>query len=93
MNQVFQLFSRRCVLVFFDDILVYSPDEDTHVKHLGMVLNVLPDNQFYANEKQCVFEQERIHYLGHWVSTQGVEVDGEKIQVMICWPIPKTVSE
>lgn len=65
MNQVFKLFLQRPVLVFFDDILVYSLDKESHRKHLGMVLNVLKDNQLYVNGKKCVFAQRRIQYLGH----------------------------
>lgn len=73
MNRVFCSFLRRCLLVFFDDILVYSPDLPTHLTHLGMVFNVLRDNSLCANYKKCTFAQELINYLGHWVSAQGVE--------------------
>ena len=52
MNQIFKPFLWRCVLVFFDDILVYSADIDEHAKHLGMVFNVLKDNQLFANKKK-----------------------------------------
>lgn len=92
MNQVFRPFLRRFVLVFFDDILVYSLDLDTHEKHLTMVFNVLSDHKLYANQKKCVFGQSKIHYLCHWVSHQGVQADGSKIQAMVEWPIPKNVS-
>lgn len=92
-NHVFKPFLRRCVLVFFYDIFVYSPDEETNRKHLWMVLNVLRDNQLYANRKKCVFAQRRIQYLGHWVSEKGVEADSEKVKAMVNWPIPKNVIE
>lgn len=65
MNQVFCHFLQRCLLVFFNDTLVCSPDEDMHKKHLGVVLNVLLDNRLYTNRKKYVFGQSRIHYLGH----------------------------
>lgn len=83
MNQVFRPFLRRFVLVFFDGILVYNPNLDTHEKHLTMVFNVLSDHKLYANQKKCAFEQSQIHYLGHWVSCQGVQADGSKIQAMV----------
>lgn len=54
----------------------------THMMHLGMVFNVLRDNALYANQKKCVFAQERVAYLGHWISTRGVEADGDKIQAI-----------
>lgn len=67
MNQIFWPFLRQCILVFFDDILVYSLNEDTHAQHLAMVFNVLRDNQLFGNEK-CVFAQSRINYLRLCVS-------------------------
>ncbi|TYK21513.1 Transposon Ty3-G Gag-Pol polyprotein [Cucumis melo var. makuwa] len=78
MNQVFKPFLRRCVLVFFDDILVYSSDITEHEKHLGMVFATLRDNQLYANRKKCVFAHSQIHYLSHIISKQGVEADQDK---------------
>lgn len=79
MNQVFRPFLRKFILVFFDDILVYSADMESHVKHLTVVFNLLRDHDLRANLKKCRFAQYRIDYLGHWVSAQGVEVDQEKI--------------
>ncbi|KAL0546589.1 hypothetical protein IC582_016500 [Cucumis melo] len=93
MNQVFKPFLRRCVLVFFDDILVYSNDISEHEKHLGMVFTVLRDNQLYANQKKCVFTHSKIQYLGHQISKKGVEADEEKIRNMVSWSRPSDVSE
>ena len=92
MNQVFKPFLRRCVLVFFDDILVYSADIDEHAKHLGMVFNVLKDNQLFANKKKCVIAHSQIQYLGHMISKRGVEADEDKIKKMIDWPPPTNIS-
>lgn len=92
MNQVFKPFLRRCVLVFFDDILVYSADIDEHAKHLGMVFNVLKDNQLFANKKKCVIAHSQIQYLGHMISKRGVEADEDKIKKMINWPPPTNIS-
>ncbi|KAL4018114.1 hypothetical protein IC575_021704 [Cucumis melo] len=93
MNQVFKPFLRRCVLVFFDDILVYSRDITEHEKHLGMVFAVLRDNQLYANHKKCVFAHSKIQYLGHQISKAGVEADEDKIRSMVNWPRPLDVTE
>ena len=92
MNQVFKPFLRRCVLVFFDDILVYSADIDEHAKHLGMVFNVLKYNQLFANKKKCVIAHSQIQYLGHMISKRGVEADEDKIKKMINWPPPTNIS-
>ncbi|TYK15071.1 Ty3/gypsy retrotransposon protein [Cucumis melo var. makuwa] len=92
MNQVFKPFLRRCVLVFFDDILVYSSDITEHEKHLGMVFATLRDNQLYANRKKCVFAHSQIHYLGHVISKHGVEADQDKVKSMLQWPKPKDVT-
>lgn len=91
MNRVFRPFLRRCMLVFFDDILIYNLDFETHMTHLGMVLNVMRDNSLKVNMKKCQFVRDRVEYLGHWVSADGVEADPEKVRAMIEWPTPSNV--
>lgn len=92
MNQVFRPYLRRFVLVFFDDILVYSRSKEEHEEHLAVVLRVLEENKLYANRKKCYFGTSQVEYLGHVISGTGVAVDGEKIKAMLQWPIPKTVK-
>ncbi|KAM6589963.1 hypothetical protein CsatA_012568 [Cannabis sativa] len=92
MNALFKPWLRDCVLVFFDDILVYSPDEVTHLQHLELVLQTLLQHQFFANRKKCSFGQRRIEYLGHVVSGQGVAVDDTKIKAMLEWPLPTSIK-
>ncbi|KAL0540053.1 hypothetical protein IC582_024281 [Cucumis melo] len=91
MNQVFKPFLRRCVLIFFDDILVYSSDITEHERHLGMVFAILRDNQLYANRKKCVFAHSQIQYLGHIISKHGVEADQDKVRSMLQWPQPQDI--
>lgn len=93
MNRVFRPFLRHCVLVFFDDILIYSPDLNTHLTHLGMVFNVMRDNSLKVDLKKCQFAKDRVEYLGHWLSTEDVEADPEKVRSMIEWPITTNVRE
>ncbi|GAU42021.1 hypothetical protein TSUD_90550 [Trifolium subterraneum] len=92
MNDIFRPFLRQFVLVFFDDILVYSRDMSEHQQHLYLVLQVLQDHCFVANHKKCKFGCDQIDYLGHIISGQGVAVDQEKIQCILAWPIPKSVK-
>ncbi|KAI3714972.1 hypothetical protein L6452_21935 [Arctium lappa] len=85
MNDVFQSFLRKFVLVFFDDILVYSKSLDEHKNHLRMVFEVLSRNRLYANRKKCEFNRYRLGYLGHVISSEGVEVDDTKEEQPIAY--------
>lgn len=93
MNEVLKPFLRDFVLVFFDDILIYSATWEDHLVHLDKVLSVLATNQLYVNQKKCLFVQARLEYLGHIVSKEGVSADPSKIQAMLDWPTPKTIKE
>ncbi|KAJ9556550.1 hypothetical protein OSB04_011164 [Centaurea solstitialis] len=75
MNQVLRSFLRRFVLVFFDDILVYSKTNEEHVDHLSEVLRIMREHKLVANQKKCAFAQNQIEYLGHLVSAEGVSAD------------------
>ncbi|MCI02405.1 RNA-directed DNA polymerase (Reverse transcriptase), partial [Trifolium medium] len=92
MNDIFRPFLRKFVLVFFDDILVYSKDMLTHKNHLEQVFGVLVSNCFAANQNKCKFGCTQIDYLGHIISGQGVAVDPAKVKCINEWPIPKTVK-
>ncbi|XP_038982115.1 uncharacterized protein LOC120110620 [Phoenix dactylifera] len=92
MNKVFKLHLRKFVIVFFDDILVYSKSKEEHMKHLDQVLSILEEHNFYIKPSKCAFMQEELEYLGHIVSGQGVMVDPRKIEAMTDWPLPKDIS-
>jgi hypothetical protein len=93
MNLVFAPFLRKFVIVFLDDILVYSDSCEKHLQHLQLVLDKLRGAQFYAKLSKCSFGQTSIQYLGHIISDQGVATDPEKTSVMEQWPIPTTITE
>ena len=93
MNGVFHSYLDKFVLVFLDDILIYSKSEKEHEEHLRLVLQCLRDNQLYANVAKCDFFQSEIQYLGHVISGEGISVDPAKIQAIVDWPAPTTVSE
>ena len=92
MNEVFKLLLRKHVLVFFDDILVYSQSWGDHLQHLEEVLLVLANNKLVANEKKCQFAQTKVDYLGHIISKEGVAVDPSKVASVTQWPVPKNVK-
>ena len=93
MNSIFKPLLRRYVLVFFDDILIYSRTMSDHVQHLGNVLRILADHKLSVNKKKCSFGQPRLEYLGHIISAEGVEVDSRKIEAVVQWPTPRTIKE
>ena len=80
------------MLVFFDDILIYSKSEEEHKLHLREILQVLRRNQLYANKKKCSFAQKEVEYLGHLISDKGVSADPKKIEDMLKWPHPKELK-
>ena len=75
MNQILQPFLRKFVLVFLDDILIYSKSIPDHLKHLQQVLEVLQTNQLYLKQSKCSFAQTQLEYLGHIISAAGVATD------------------
>ncbi|KAJ9540003.1 hypothetical protein OSB04_026509 [Centaurea solstitialis] len=93
MNEIFKEYLRKFVLVFFDDILIYSPTMEEHLEHIRKVFQVLAHSQLYANKKKCEFAKERLVYLGHVISKDGVEVEDAKIRSIIDWQVPKNVTE
>lgn len=92
MNQVFQPFLRKFVLVFFDDILVYSSDLEKHLNHLEVVLKLLEENQLYARSSKCTFAADSVEYLGHIISGKGESMDSAKISNMVSWPKPDSIK-
>ncbi|KAA0046563.1 Transposon Tf2-9 polyprotein [Cucumis melo var. makuwa] len=93
MNTIFKPYLRRFVLIFFDDILVYSKNIEDHLKHMEAVLAVLRRHELYANRKKCSFGKARVEYLGHIISENGGEVDPEKIRSIADWPKPTNLRE
>jgi hypothetical protein len=92
MNDLFRPYLRHFILVFFDDILVYSRSWTDHLTHLQTVLQILSVNSLFAKMSKCQFGVLRVSYLGHIISEQGVAVDPAKIQAVVDWPPPTTAK-
>ncbi|KAA3483464.1 DNA/RNA polymerases superfamily protein [Gossypium australe] len=93
MNRVFQQYLDQFVMVFIDDILVYSRTEEEHDKHLRIVLQVLREKQLYAKFSKCEFWLREVAFLGHVVSAEGIRVDPCKIEAVLDWKPPRSVAE
>ncbi|WVZ89930.1 hypothetical protein U9M48_036275 [Paspalum notatum var. saurae] len=93
MNSVFMNELDKFVVVFIDDILIYSKDEKEHEEHLRTVLTRLREHKLYAKSSKCAFWLKEVGFLGHILSEKGVAVDPSKVECVLNWKQPKTVTE
>ena len=97
MDSVLRPYLGKFVIVFFDDILVYSTTLDEHEEHLRKVfellLQLLRENSLYAKESKCEFFKDSIQYLGHVISAKGIAMDASKVDAILRWPTPRTMEE
>jgi hypothetical protein len=93
MQEVFRDCLDQFVIVFLDDILIYSKTAEEHARHIEAVLSLLRKNQLYAKLSKCQFYQQKIKFLGHTISSDGISVDDDKIKAVQDWPTPANVSE
>lgn len=83
----------RWVVVYIDDILVYSDTMEEHVQHVRAVLYRLIQHQLYAKAEKCEFHRTKTSFLGYVISQEGVAMDDQKVRAVVEWPQPKTVKE
>ena len=93
MNRVFSPYLDKFVIVFIDYILVYSGSPEEHAEHLQTVLQILRERQLYAKFSKCQFWLDKVAFLGHVISAEGMSVDPKKIEAVVNWKPPKNVSE
>ena len=93
MNKVFMEFLDKFVVVFIDDILVYSKNEEEHKEHLRLVLEKLREHQLYAKFSKCEFWLKEVGFLGHVLSREGIAVHPTKVVTVTNWEAPTSVGE
>ena len=93
MNDIFRKHLRKFILVFFDDILIYSKNRVDHLHHLTVVFELLCANQLVARKEKCVFGSSQMEYLGHVITKEEVATDPNKVVVMMNWHIPINIKQ
>ncbi|XP_052725984.1 uncharacterized protein LOC128194426 [Vigna angularis] len=93
MNRIFRPYLDKFVVVFIDDILIYSKTQDEHEEHLRIVLGILREKELYAKLSKCEFWMKEVQFLGHMVSAGGISVDPAKIRAVLEWESPRLVTE
>jgi hypothetical protein len=89
MNKVFMEYLDKFIVVFIDNILVYSKNEEEHIEHLHMILQKLRGHQLYVKLSKCEFWLKQVSFLSHIISGGGISVDPSKIQDVLSWEAPK----
>ena len=90
---LFRSYIRKFILVFFDDILIYSKSQEEHAQHLKLALEVLRQHNLYLRLNKCTFVTPQVTYLGYVISAQGVSTNPEKIQDILNWPVPTSATK
>jgi hypothetical protein len=93
MQQTFRQYLDDFVIVFLDDVLIYSKSKHEHEQHLRTVLQVLRDKQLYAKLSKCEFFQTEIGFLGHVINQDGIKMEPSKVDAVLKWPQPKNIHE
>ena len=93
MNQVFTKYLDKFIIVFIDDILIYSKTQEEYEEHLRITLQQLREHKLYAKLSKCDFWLNKVHFLGHMVSKEGVSVDPTKVVAVSKWLTPTSVTK
>ena len=93
MNRVFHHYLNQYVIIFIDNILVYSLDMKRHVEHFRIVLQTLQEEKLFAKFSKCEFWLNQVVFLGHIISSEGLKVDSQKVEAIATWERPSMVSK
>jgi hypothetical protein len=93
MNKIFMPYLDKFVIVFIDDMLIYSKEKEEHAKHLRIALQILREHQLYAKFSKCEFWLDQVEFLGHVISKEGIAVNPSKVASDLEWEAPKNVKQ
>jgi hypothetical protein len=93
MNKVFMKYLDKIVVVFIDDNLLFSKNEEEHDKHIRLILQKLRENQLYGKLNKCEFRLKEVLFLGHIISEGGISVDPNKVKDVLSWNTPQKISD
>ncbi|KAL0204538.1 hypothetical protein M9458_002556, partial [Cirrhinus mrigala] len=93
MNEIFRDMLHKFVIVYIDDILIYSPDLRTHHHHVTRVLERLRQHRLFLKAEKCEFHTTEVHFLGYFISSAGVRMDQRKVDAVLSWPQPDTIKQ
>jgi hypothetical protein len=92
-NKVLQEYLHLFVITYLDDILIFSKEKEEHMEHVNKVLEKLQEAKLKLKLKKCKFHIQETKFLGHWISTEGIHMDQNKVKAIVEWPRPKNVKE
>jgi len=93
LNRIFWSFLDKFVVVFIDDILIYSRTQEEHAEHLRLVLSVMREKKLYTKLSKCEFWMDEVQFLGHAISAQGIAMDPAKVEAVVKWESPKSATK
>ena len=93
MNQVFRSHIGKFIIIYFDDILVFSKTMEEHVEHLKVILDILQTERLFINLEKSEFCKDKLIFLGSVISANGLSMDPEKVKAILEWPIPQNITE
>ncbi|XP_053567511.1 uncharacterized protein LOC128657260 [Bombina bombina] len=92
-NNIFRDLLDMCMVVYLDNSLIYSDNEEDHIKHVRWVLGRLRTHQLYAKPEKCLFHVTQISFLGYHISSAGLKMEDGKVEAIQNWPIPTNTKE
>ena len=93
MDEVLKPFLGIFVIVYLDDILIFNRSKEEHIEHLNLVLKRLHEENIFINLNKCIFMQRELFYLGFLISEGNIKMDPEKVEAILSWPSPRTMTE